>query len=201
MMLLTTLIGVEAVTVGVFWGLGTTMDAVGLMNRFNWFAVALLLGTLVAGFVLYLWVNGCFAFAAPACAFEDSRSFRAMGRSWGLSREGRWRVAGTLFLLLVFLLGLTVGTQRLVRIIFATIWDWTTHHAHLMAMRNGADYVVRAILSAVVSPLYPIAVTLIYYDQRIRKEGFDIEGLMQSAGMVEAVAAAADAAAGGETDA
>jgi hypothetical protein len=35
-----------------------------------------------------------------------------------------------------------------------------------------------------VSPtLYPIALTLFYYDQRIRREGYDIERLMDSAGL------------------
>lgn len=31
--------------------------------------------------------------------------------------------------------------------------------------------------------LYPIAVTLFYYDQRIRREGYDIERMMDAAGM------------------
>jgi hypothetical protein len=35
------------------------------------------------------------------------------------------------------------------------------------------------------------AATLLYYDQRIRKEGFDVEWMMQSAGMTEEAGAAA----------
>jgi len=31
--------------------------------------------------------------------------------------------------------------------------------------------------------LYPIAVTLFYYDQRIRHEGYDIERMMDAAGL------------------
>jgi hypothetical protein len=38
-----------------------------------------------------------------------------------------------------------------------------------------------------------IALTPLYYDQRIRKEGFDIEWMMQSAGMTEAASAPATA--------
>jgi hypothetical protein len=38
-------------------------------------------------------------------------------------------------------------------------------------------------LAAAFGPIYPIALTLFYYDQRIRKEGFDIERLMESAGL------------------
>ncbi len=32
-------------------------------------------------------------------------------------------------------------------------------------------------------PLYPIAVTLFYYDQRIRREEYDIERMMETAGL------------------
>jgi hypothetical protein len=36
---------------------------------------------------------------------------------------------------------------------------------------------------AVLGPILPIALTLFYYDQRIRNEGFDIERMMESAGL------------------
>ena len=39
-------------------------------------------------------------------------------------------------------------------------------------------------LKALTKPVYGIALTLFYFDQRIRKEGFDIEWLMLQAGMV-----------------
>jgi len=39
------------------------------------------------------------------------------------------------------------------------------------------------VIGAVVGPLYPIAVTLFYYDQRSRKEGFDVEIMMEAAGL------------------
>jgi hypothetical protein len=32
--------------------------------------------------------------------------------------------------------------------------------------------------------LFPIAITLFYYDQRIRHEGYDIERMMDAAGMI-----------------
>jgi hypothetical protein len=49
-----------------------------------------------------------------------------------------------------------------------------------------------------VLPIQP-AVTPFYYDQRIRKEGFDIEWMKQSAGMTEgSTPAAAESAAPGD---
>jgi hypothetical protein len=46
-------------------------------------------------------------------------------------------------------------------------------------------YFFYAVIGAVVGPLYPIAVTLFYYDQRSRKEGFDVEIMMEAAGLTE----------------
>lgn len=34
-----------------------------------------------------------------------------------------------------------------------------------------------------IGPIYSTGLTLFYYDQRIRKEGFDIEWMMRAAGL------------------
>jgi hypothetical protein len=47
------------------------------------------------------------------------------------------------------------------------------------------------LLTVVLGPLFPIALTLIYYDQRIRKEGYDIERMMDAAGLNASAVAAA----------
>jgi hypothetical protein len=39
-----------------------------------------------------------------------------------------------------------------------------------------------------VLPIYSIALTLFYYDQRIRKEGYDVEWLMERAAVTHGAA-------------
>jgi hypothetical protein len=39
-------------------------------------------------------------------------------------------------------------------------------------------------VKGLVKPIYGIALTVFYFDQRIRKEGFDIEWMMQQTGML-----------------
>jgi len=51
---------------------------------------------------------------------------------------------------------------------------------HLRAVRTSFP---ASQLSIFVSSLFPIPFTLIHYDQRIRQEGFDIEMMMDAAGM------------------
>ncbi len=39
------------------------------------------------------------------------------------------------------------------------------------------------VTNTLIGPIYSTGLTLFYYDQRIRKEGFDIEWMMQAAGL------------------
>jgi hypothetical protein len=39
------------------------------------------------------------------------------------------------------------------------------------------------LTNSFVGPIYATGFTLFYYDQRVRKEGYDIERMMQAAGM------------------
>jgi hypothetical protein len=59
--------------------------------------------------------------------------------------------------------------------------------AAIVAMAVGL--VLYAVVSIgaqiILQPVSWIALVLFYYDQRIRKEGFDIEWMMQQAGMTE----------------
>jgi len=58
-----------------------------------------------------------------------------------------------------------------------------------------AQQVVGFFTNSFIGPMYATGLTLFYYDQRIRKEGFDIEWMMQAAGMtVPALAAEPGAA-------
>jgi len=48
---------------------------------------------------------------------------------------------------------------------------------------QGGGLLAAAVVSALVGPLFPIATTLFYYDQRMRHEGYDIERMMEAAGL------------------
>ena len=57
-------------------------------------------------------------------------------------------------------------------------WQHSSGNVYL-AGRSFASIVANTL----VGPIYPIVMTLFYYDQRIRKEGYDIERMMEIAGM------------------
>jgi hypothetical protein len=74
--------------------------------------------------------------------------------------------------------------------------------AVITAIGNGAAYSTTAIVAAeivrvvmdfvlqvLIAPVSAIALVLFYYDQRVRKEGFDIEWMMQQAGLTQPASA------------
>jgi hypothetical protein len=70
------------------------------------------------------------------------------------------------------------------------------HHGVLPLWVQVAQQIVGFFTNSFIGPMYATGLTLFYYDQRIRKEGFDIEWMMQAAGMtVPALAAEPVAAA------
>jgi hypothetical protein len=62
-------------------------------------------------------------------------------------------------------------------------------------------YIMLTIIHAVLGPIFPIASTLFYYDQRMRREGYDIERLMDAAGLHAPPAPPAETAQASEEEA
>jgi hypothetical protein len=60
------------------------------------------------------------------------------------------------------------------------------HHGELAAGARITQQFVAFLTNTFIGPMYAIGLTLFYYDQRVRKEGYDIEWMMQAAGLVQA---------------
>ena len=150
----------------------------------------LLLIVIVGSIALWMLLRVCLAF--PACVVEQTRAWPAFKRGNQLSNGTRSRI------LLLYVLGLVLNqilawAVTIPGIIALALIPGLQGQAHAqttgmiaMFLVYGSMFMVRAI----TKPIYGIALTLFYYDQRIRKEGFDIEWLMQQAGMVPPAAAA-----------
>jgi hypothetical protein len=143
--------------------------------------VALSMTGVLAGYVL--WIGSCFAFSFQASALEDAPCFTALKRSWKLTKGTRFRLMFTWFLILLLGWGLKL------------LFGWSVYFL-LRALPHGwgiwHDYLPYrllyplsdAIVSSLIVPIYPIAITLFYYDQRIRREGYDIKRMMDTAGLI-----------------
>jgi uncharacterized membrane protein YraQ (UPF0718 family) len=92
-------------------------------------------------------------------------------RSWSLVRGFGWRILG-----IRILVGLITGIiSGLLVSLLALAGAGLDVNGQLIVQQAAS-----AVVGVFVGPVTYIAVTLLYYDVRIRKEGFDIEMLAQS---------------------
>ncbi len=133
-----------------------------------------------------VWMLLRLSLAFPACVVEGISSTAAIKRSFSLSNGTRGRI------LLLYTLGTVLNYLLMMAITVPAIF--------VLALLPGANNPERAqtasmvmliviygtsfAVQALTRPVYGIALMLFYYDQRIRKEGYDIEWMMQQAGMM-----------------
>jgi hypothetical protein len=117
-----------------------------------------------------------------------------------LSQGARGRIFVTYLLVgaLAFAIGMALFVPFLILVAVLpaagiTIANSSTVLVVTEIVRVGLDFISKVLLA----PIYMIAAVLFYYDQRIRKEGFDIEWMMQRAGLTSSQSQAAPAASPG----
>jgi hypothetical protein len=118
-----------------------------------------------------------YALAIPACIIEDLKATKALKRSVELSKGSRGRIFVLGLLIGVIQLGLGLLTQGPFMIAIIKM------HGILPAWVQILQQLVGFFTNSFIGPMYATGLTLFYYDQRIRKEGFDIEWMMEAAGM------------------
>jgi hypothetical protein len=135
---------------------------------------------LVPAFVYAVWMALRYSLAIPASVVENLKARPALRRSIELSKGSRGRIFVLGLLIAVIQLGL-VGITQIFFIVMA--FKAVKHGGEVPAWMQVTQQIVGFFTNTFIGPMYATGLTLFYYDQRIRKEGFDIEWMMQAAGM------------------
>ena len=117
-----------------------------------------------------------YSLAVPACTVENLKARAAIRRSIQLSKGSRGRIFMLGLLALIIQLGLTGITQGFFVVV------GIKHQGVLPVWMSVAQQFLAFLTNTFVQPIYATGFTLFYYDQRVRKEGYDIERMMQSGG-------------------
>ena len=174
-------------------GYGIFLRAMGGAPRDSGAAVVLIVLALLALLMLYeLWIMPRLSMSFAVCVAEKAGVADSLKRGWSLSQGTRWRI------LLLFVMGAVCGwmltwlvTLPVVIAVSLIPGMNSPQHAQMMGSimlfgTYGAGFAVQAL----IRPVYGIALVLFYYDQRIRKEGYDIEWMMERAGLTASAAPA-----------
>jgi hypothetical protein len=135
----------------------------------------LLLATVVYGIIMSL----RYALSIPACAVENLPARDAIRRSIQLSKGSRGRIFMLGLLAVIIQFGLTGITQGFFIVV------GIKHHGVIPVWMTVVQQFLAFLTNTFVGPIYATGFTLFYYDQRVRHEGYDIERMMQSAGMTQ----------------
>ena len=124
-----------------------------------------------------IWMGLRYALALPACVVENLSALKALRRGVELSKGSRGRIFVLGLLIGAIKLGLVLITQSF---IFFAIFK---HHGQAGAGLTILSQMISFFTNTFLGPIYATGITLFYYDQRVRREGYDIEWMMQAAGL------------------
>jgi hypothetical protein len=127
----------------------------------------------IVGLITLIYVNvPISSFLAPVIVIEGQGAIGSLGRAFDLGRRKFWRVLGINFLLI--LLGVAIWLALfLLFALVSTVWQ---PDAAILTIFYQS---VALVVTVMVMPVWLSTLTLLYFDLRIRLEGFDLELMVQ----------------------
>ncbi len=126
----------------------------------------------VIGAMLAITIYVRYALAVPACVVEDTGVLASLKRSAFLSKGSRSRILAVYSVFFVLVLVVTLALTGLVGLISIVIPNVITR----LVLNSLAGFVAGSL----TGPLATIGIALVYYDERVRKEAFDLQWMMAS---------------------
>lgn len=131
----------------------------------------------VALIVPGIWLYGAWSVAVPCLLIDRLGIFRALGRSRRLVKGRWWPTAGVILVstLMVSLIGGAVGA-----VLVAVAGVSSSSSVVFTALTTALAGVVGGVIT---EPFRAAAVTVLYYDLRVRREGYDLYVLADQLGL------------------
>lgn len=130
----------------------------------------------IAGFVVMVYVYCRYALAIPACVVERIGVMASLQRSTFLSKKALWRI-----FLIYFLTGILAAAIGFALQIPNYVVGGGFRPAQTLPTQIW-EIVAGFLAKTIAGPIGAIAIALVYYDQRVRKEAFDLQLMMQGMG-------------------
>ncbi len=181
---LTTIACVKAVSdiyLGADAGLRSSLRfAMSRAGSLLWLEILMFLG-LIAGFIALIvpgiWLYVAWYVAAPVLLIEGVKGRRALARSGALVR-GRWWPAAGVALVTTVMVALIGGAIQALLFVIAGNGGSTVVGVIAVTVNS-------SIAAIVTRPFQAAVTTVLYYDLRVRHEGFDVELLATQLGLPE----------------
>lgn len=137
----------------------------------------------LAFLVGYFVVMTRYAFFVQTIVLEKQPARSAGRRSRDLAKHNTGKVFGLIMLMILVSLLLWAGVSSLLEAVFYLVPFAKAEDVAAQQMREFmAEQVALSLTDLAVAPVAPIAMTLLYYDLRVRHEGLDIEAQAAAVG-------------------
>jgi hypothetical protein len=134
----------------------------------------------LASLIFALVLSAKFSFAVPACVLERLGVIESISRSWNLSQGSVWRLI--LVIILAAIMGWLLGLVLAIPYFVGLALFISKKDPSVLLPFMALQYVGQFLARAMAAPVSTIATALIYYDQRVRKEAFDLQLMMAAIG-------------------
>ena len=164
------------VGIGIFGFAGLSgLSTVAMQNPSNlaWICSGFLVGIVTFIVAVYYYVR--LQPAVPALVIENISPREAISRSSRLMRGSWWRTVGLLLLLYILTAIVAGGPAALIAGIVALFVKFD------LVVSQAVSGAVSIITGAIILPVQLVALTLYYFDLRVRKEGYDLETAIRRA--------------------
>lgn len=155
--------------------------AFGLLAMIAFFpgATAVFVIGLVLVAVGYVLLANTFSLSVAVAAFERRYFFGAIFRSWELVKPDYWRIFGVRIVWMLAVFAFSFSAQGIFMVITAA-WGLVAGTMPMFYLLTVVvvmitSFVGPMVVSLLISPLDGIMQSLIYFNQRIKHEGFDLE--------------------------
>jgi hypothetical protein len=127
---------------------------------------------------------------APVIILEDIGAGGAWRRAWNLARQRFWWIIGFFLVLTIFNWLVVIGPTLLLDFVFAvTLIDSISDPTTAILVNSVITSLIALLFNLIYLPFQLAAITLVYFDLRVRTEAFDLVLLSQDAGDSELKAA------------
>jgi Membrane domain of glycerophosphoryl diester phosphodiesterase len=136
----------------------------------------ILIPAFIALIIPGIWLAVKLSMTFPALVCEKAGPFKSIGRSWELTKDNWWRVFGTFVVIVVLLFVITLALGGVLGAVLLSS-DSISEVAFAVLTT-----LIGLLIAFITYPLIAAVVTVLYYDLRVRNEGFDLHLLARGVG-------------------
>jgi hypothetical protein len=137
---------------------------------------------IIPGLLFAVW----YCLASQVVVVEGLSGMPALNRSKDLTAGYRWRIVGIFLLVILLLLIVSIGIVGALSLVLPPGEYTQTVFGPVLTKVNFVNHLIDTVagwlLNIAVSTYATVCITLVYFDLRVRKEGFDLELAAQKQG-------------------